>query len=347
VSRLVCLRGRFVDPHGIGEGGRRTHPHLVDVVGRHINRGQTGEPVGVSVDQVRPPGRRTAVQITTMILSSTHLSGLVGGYLARRPRVGHRNVWFCPCPQALRCSLMSVRGAVFISHSARSEVAARWVMEFAEALRSPPGDLVPLYDRDFVDVGERWREKIFWMLFECEAAVILLTPEALTRPWVLKEATILEARSRRDRDFPLVPVLLGGVTRETLEGDTDWQLVQLPELQVPPATDPAAVAEMVRTVLAPRLARLDSPTRRLAVQIAAYLRETTRDQLRGVLNALDETLPPHLVDELDGWARAIAQWVLRLPPPSLNRVAEALLELGDAFPNAQAEGILELARSTM
>jgi hypothetical protein len=236
---------------------------------------------------------------------------------------------------------MSVPASVFISHSSPSDEAADWVTEFAEALEAEPGGVVALFDRGVVEIGERWREAIYWMLFECEAAVILLTPEALSRPWVLKEATILEARFRRDPGFAVVPVLLDGVTRETLERDEHWQLVQLSELLEPGSTDPGTVAQQVRNKVAPPLEGRDTPTRRLAAQIAAYLRDTTPDQCRAVLAALGERLPPDLVDEPNRLARAIAAWVLRLPPPALARVAEALRELGDAFPGQQAEGILK------
>lgn len=100
---------------------------------------------------------------------------------------------------------------IFISHGLDKAVAAD--MQFLDALEAKlngAGHQV-LLDRSQLELGDAWQHVLHELLAECDAAVLLLSPRALTRPWVLKEATILAYRKAMQTGFPLLPVLLGGV----------------------------------------------------------------------------------------------------------------------------------------
>ncbi|MFI7599967.1 toll/interleukin-1 receptor domain-containing protein [Actinoplanes sp. NPDC049681] len=236
---------------------------------------------------------------------------------------------------------MSAPVRLFVSHSSKTRRDKKWLQDFDDALTAADDDIRLLYDRATVHAGERWRECIYWMLWECHAAVVLLTPAALKSPWVMREASFLEARTRRNRAFALVPVMLGGVDRARLERDPWWRTLQLSELQEPSSQDPGSVAAEVRAMLGSRLkAPEPSLTSKLATQIAACLRDATPDQCRETLTALGE--PPGHADDKNDLARSIAYWIISNPPPSLSRAADALLRLGRAFPTDRIQQILDI-----
>lgn len=109
-----------------------------------------------------------------------------------------------------------MRSSVFISHSSRDD-------PFATVLRRR---LVSAFDARGLDAwldeqrlgpGARWRAEIYRHLVNCSGAVLLLSPEALESPWVRKEATILSFRGSLNRRLRVVPVLLGGVSKDDVE----------------------------------------------------------------------------------------------------------------------------------
>lgn len=108
---------------------------------------------------------------------------------------------------------------IFISHGLDKAVDTD--MQFLDALEAAlqaAGHQV-LLDRSQLTLGDAWQHVLHELLAECDAAVLLLSPRALTRPWVLKEATILAYRKALQTGFPLVPVLLGGVVPDQLATD--------------------------------------------------------------------------------------------------------------------------------
>jgi hypothetical protein len=133
---------------------------------------------------------------------------------------------------------------IFISHGLDKAVAAD--MRFLDALEAAlqaAGQQV-LLDRSQLDLGDAWQHVLHELLAECDAAVLLLSPRALTRPWVLKEATILAYRKALQADFPLYPVLLGGVQPQALER-ADFSPLCLLDLQAhqqPVVDEPGARA---------------------------------------------------------------------------------------------------------
>ena len=123
-----------------------------------------------------------------------------------------------------------MKPSIFVSHSckdrehsappnlpmqARRDRADR--LEFARRVRRQLFDRLSgsgryevwLDVRGGLRAGDLWRDGIHRALRDCQGAVILLSPEALESPWVLKEATILTWRALLGEPVLVIPVLLG------------------------------------------------------------------------------------------------------------------------------------------
>jgi hypothetical protein len=140
------------------------------------------------------------------------------------------------------------RRGVFISHSCNErrsddpatldpEVAAH--RAYARDLRArlvarltaEVGEGCAWYDARAIRAGDDWEQKIIEALHTCAAAVILVTPEALSSPWVLRESIVLVDRKLRNPDLVIVPIYLAGVRPETLAADRLWDTTRLTHIQ--------------------------------------------------------------------------------------------------------------------
>ena len=95
--------------------------------------------------------------------------------------------------------------------------------------------IAPYLDEDGLGPGDRWRTVLYHWLAACDGGILVLTPMALDRPWVSKEATILAWRAALCPGFLLVPVLIGRVTIDLVRaafpaiGVEESEFVQLPD----------------------------------------------------------------------------------------------------------------------
>lgn len=104
---------------------------------------------------------------------------------------------------------------VFISHSATDTGWGKQLREcLAAELKNKNYEV--FLDNFSLQPGDLWRPEIYRALTECDAAVLMLTPEALQSKWVLTECIYLAVRrdlnKHFERDFTLLPVLLNGLT---------------------------------------------------------------------------------------------------------------------------------------
>lgn len=177
------------------------------------------------------------------------------------------------------------------------------------------------FDRKRLEPGDDWELDIVGALHTCEGAVLLLTPDALESPWVLREATVLGDRRSRWPDLRLVPVLLAGTTHESLGkhpwwaalGITRWQPVQAPQGAFEGSGGDSDLAWIVDQVAA-KLGALNRPKDpaldRWAQDVSAFLAELARKGLKARLDGAARVL--HLKaplrweqHELDSLARAL------------------------------------------
>jgi hypothetical protein len=143
------------------------------------------------------------------------------------------------------------RPRVFISHSTHEPEARATLLRVVEALKGDGFDVLVDYER--LETGWEWRDELYSWLAHCDAAVALLSPAALARPWVKAEAQILWYRRRNERDhFPLLPILVDGAKPADFERLEDWDPVPLRDLQsrVWPVADDVAGDEIVTRLLA-------------------------------------------------------------------------------------------------
>lgn len=157
---------------------------------------------------------------------------------------------------------------IFISHGLDKKVKTdmQFLDRLQAALETPAAGGAAhqvLLDRSQLEAGDTWQDVLHEMLAECDAAVLLLSPRALTRPWVLKESTVLAYRKALEPRFPLYPVLLGGVSPADL-GQQNFSPLCLQALQglQPGAAGPlqqpqidSATAKVVAKALLARLAQ--------------------------------------------------------------------------------------------
>lgn len=114
---------------------------------------------------------------------------------------------------------------VFISHSHETKVLAKKV---SEALKHAGLD-VWNYEQEILP-GDNWAEKIGQALESSQAMVVLLTPEALNSPTVLRD--IEYALGRKTFNKRLIPVLVGSEENMPLQ-KFPWILRHLNVIKLP------------------------------------------------------------------------------------------------------------------
>lgn len=113
---------------------------------------------------------------------------------------------------------MSAR-KLFVSHSSKTQENLALLKELCRALGEEGAGFQVLVDQGGrIPAGADWDLRLNEWMAECHAAVILFSTAALKQSdWVKKEAAILSWRREIEENFPLIPVLLDGITPEDLE----------------------------------------------------------------------------------------------------------------------------------
>jgi hypothetical protein len=229
---------------------------------------------------------------------------------------------------------------LFVSHSSHTRDALDRLEALVQGLRAGVNGVEVLYDKEITG-GTRWREVINAMLAECDAAIILVTPDALESQWMLKEAAILRWRYDRDPKFQLL--VSANVDMAELKKNRLWDPIDLPEIQFLANDSVTNLADRVKTALAPLAAQLrPTPLELLTDDIACLLVRASPKHLQSAIESLNEPDPFDVTDQHRRLAYGIARWMLRQPPPALVRMATTLALLGKNFPPDDACKILDL-----
>lgn len=179
---------------------------------------------------------------------------------------------------------------VFLSHSTKEELPQRVRDRIAEELRA--GGYRVLLDKDGLRLGEGWRNALELWIGSCDAAVVLLSEQALTSPFVAHEVSVLSYRQRfqQDPSFVLIPVLIAPVSHAAVDasplGASFLTALEPVRIAAAPGTAPRDervldLEEGVATVLA----RLDE----------AALSDGPLEEKLEELTALLETVPDYLL----------------------------------------------------
>lgn len=125
---------------------------------------------------------------------------------------------------------------VFISHAASvvEEPATQVFLDaLLAAIAAEPG-FEPLTDRTDLQAGDDWMQQLYTWMGLCDAAVILLSPRAVTREnsaWVPRETNLLLWRKSLDPRFVVIPVPIGGLQTDALRHNPFLADVRLRDLQ--------------------------------------------------------------------------------------------------------------------
>lgn len=158
---------------------------------------------------------------------------------------------------------------VFVSHSAKDPEAVRASRRVLKALEA--ANMKPLIDEREIELGDEWRRKVFHMVLECHAAVILLSADALSSKWVVFETAALALRKHVDPGLLVIPLLLASVSRANVEA-SQLSPIDLNKLEQVSGRELGASLRRITSRLRPLCAQLaDTPLQALAQQITWWL----------------------------------------------------------------------------
>ncbi|WP_158625805.1 toll/interleukin-1 receptor domain-containing protein [Corallococcus carmarthensis] len=214
---------------------------------------------------------------------------------------------------------------VFLSHSSnRTPGALEDTGKLRDALAGASHDVQ--LDFRTIQGGDDWYAKILEWLVRCRAAVLLLSPDALQSDWVYTEATFLKVRKQLDPQLILIPVLIRGVTKQSLSSAEKFIPLQLHTLQCIEATDAASSAPQVLAALGPAVHLVVPEQVQAADKIAALLVRMGGMDLSNTFVALTLAEPPWHpgTDRNTLMAQLLARHMLKLGISSATRIMDVL-----------------------
>ena len=221
---------------------------------------------------------------------------------------------------------MSHATKIFISHSAHQD-EDKLILNELEARLKDAG-FQPYCDRR-LRAGDKFRNEIYTAIGCSHAAVVLLTREALDvqqRPWVYQECSMFTLLRWAEKEFPLFPVTMTGVTAEDVRR-SPFESLLVQEIQAADGADLDRLVEVIAAKLKGMECSAEAEPfyhhhRRIADRLRVLMKEEYRDLLREIVEGNQS--PLDVWDPLDR----------ELP----YKAARALLTLG-------AEGVVEALRS--
>ncbi len=225
---------------------------------------------------------------------------------------------------------------IFISHSAKEAEADKVLKGLVRCLKT---DFDVLVDKERLKSGDDFREEILGWIKRAHGAVILFSANALSRPWVKNEASLLSSRRTLAKGkFILIPVLLSPVTRDDLES-ADLSPMQLAALQFVRSDNLKQICKQVReglkSLLQPKLP--PTPFEELLIRIVPLLRGVDENVLLTAANAMG-------VDVSD-WSDAAEYPELlatQMLDHGLSTAGKAIRELQDFISPKTEEKLIEL-----
>jgi len=232
------------------------------------------DPLLLELSWIEPGGEANAVQVTlrkgamrrvAMPAQEARLRTILGEVYHLRQAV--------TAPHNLRdknADLPPRKARVFISGSSK-EPKVQEIQTALYAELETSGVLVPLMDRQDLEPGDMWRARINLWVGGCDAAVMLLSPQALQSDWVFYEMALLTYRNETDPGFLVLPVYVD-ITPEEVAASRFHSTAMTSIQNVPGAGRTVAViVDDVVKELAKAAYRSDSPVERQAKRLASRL----------------------------------------------------------------------------
>jgi|GEM_PF-819972 len=226
---------------------------------------------------------------------------------------------------------------VFISHSAKEQEADKILEGLAKCLKA---DFDVLLDRKRLKSGDDFREEILGWIHRAHGAVILFSANALTRPWIKNEASLLSSRRAlaKGKSFTLIPVLLSPVTRDDIQ-NADFSPMRLTTLQLVRSDSLKVICKQVRQglsgLLQPKLPA--TPFEELLKRIVPLLRGIDKDVLLDAAHVMDVNVTDWTDDS--EYPGLLAEQMLAR---GLSSASKAIRELSDFMEAEKTDRLIEL-----
>lgn len=183
---------------------------------------------------------------------------------------------------------------IFVSHSSKDNALTRDVVASLQKPGAGGRNVEVLVDIDKLEDGVLWPSQLHDMMADCHAGLLLLTPQAVASPWVLKEATILTWRGSLEPSFRVFVVQFPDVDAAALTA-AKFDPLQHRQVQAVPTIDPAEIAQRIHaSVSANAAAPGKTWFERLSDRLAEVLDSNAiGDQLLGeIVDKLGTQAPP-------------------------------------------------------
>ncbi len=205
------------------------------------------------------------------------------------------------------------RPKIFISHSTQSDESLAFLEKLYNAL-ADVNCLEILVDLKKLSPGDKWHAQINEWMYECDAAIILLTKDALESGWVQDEATVVAVKDRNEPDFKLIPVILNTVTPETIRCHPrlgHGSAAQLDDTQfVSKQADEDATIECIKSALE-GLHPKSRPFGELGRVISGLLHQADQASLEAAWQQLQGDDKPDLEPGADNFSDALIRYLFR------------------------------------
>jgi hypothetical protein len=185
---------------------------------------------------------------------------------------------------------------LFFSHSTADASPERAALKrVADAVAAD--DYQVLLDRAALQAGGNWRQTIDGWIKDCDAAVILITPESIASDYCRYEWAALSFRRRMQKQFLVIPIYLGSAP-----GDINTRADQISEISG--YFNFADIADIIPGLKARLATEIDvKQERRMQIElIADALRKTVKE------NVID-TAARNINIDIGGWDFTADTWV--------------------------------------
>jgi len=199
---------------------------------------------------------------------------------------------------------MSDPPRLFVSHSSLDTDLTQQVCHRLAAAPGKPGYDI-LVDYTELKPGVDWPRHLHEYMAHCHAAVLLLSQNAVTSPWVLKEATILAWRRSLDPSFQLFPVCITDVD-DALLARHKFGPLMLGLIQKIESADPEIIANAIRAQIGQPDVCSPTPFDQLVGRLKDLLSRVGETTLKGIADKMGVQRPAWRPD-VDSHTRYVTQ----------------------------------------
>ncbi len=247
---------------------------------------------------------------------------------------------------------------LFVSHSSKTKPANLALLKaLCKRLDENITNFETVFDQKegAITAGDDWYRAIDCWMGECNAAVILFSKDALDSDWVKKEAAVLAWRANLQPEFALVPVLLDGITPETLDKNLYGVLKIRATQCISSDGDVDALEAALRTALAKHSTSIEASMNfdpsgasfdPLEGDLQRYAKGLSGGQeLERIAEELQLPLPTWPPSKEDRVPLAIARHLLAQPKDALPRLHCVMKDIKPRPPEAHMQNLFCEVRS--